>query len=121
MTTPLPTKSESRYQRVDTKHICGQIYLNPIVSLVVFTNEGDAFSVDDSTGEKVEVVLFTVHYHRVPCIVAPLGIKKQPNKDKSTLPPHFLVTTFFPSSHHDPNKEMFDIPIRLSFERCDPV
>lgn len=41
------------------------------------TNKRCAFGVDDSTWEKVEVVLFAVHDHRVPRVVPALPVKRQ--------------------------------------------
>lgn len=43
------------------------------------TNQRCAFGVDDSTREKVEVVLFAVHDHRVPRVVPALPVKRQIN------------------------------------------
>ncbi len=42
------------------------------LKIKAITNEGCAFWVDDSTGEKVEVILFAIHHHCVACIVASL-------------------------------------------------
>lgn len=43
------------------------------------TNKRCAFGVDDSTWEKVEVVFFAIHYHRVACVVSTLLVKHQIN------------------------------------------
>lgn len=42
------------------------------LKIKAITNEWCAFGVDDSAWEKVEVILFAIHYHCVPCIVPPL-------------------------------------------------
>lgn len=46
-------------------------------TLKAITDERCAFGVDDSTWEKVEVILFAIHYHRVSCIVSTLLMKQE--------------------------------------------
>lgn len=39
------------------------------------TNQGCAFRVDDSTREKVEVILLAVHHHRVSGVIPTLQVQ----------------------------------------------
>lgn len=46
-------------------------------TLKAITDQRCAFRVDDSTWEKVEVILFAIHYHCVSCIVSTLLMKQE--------------------------------------------
>lgn len=46
-------------------------------TLKAITDERCAFGVDDSTWEKVEVILFAIHNHCVSCIVSTLLMKQE--------------------------------------------
>lgn len=54
------------------------------------TNQGCAFGVDDSTGEKVEVILLAVHHHRVPGVIPTLQVQ---SRDSWRLDHNTVVVT----------------------------
>lgn len=55
-----------------------------IKSRETLTNDTYTFGVDNSTGEKVKVILFAFHYHCVACIVTAL---EDQNKIVFSKPP----------------------------------
>lgn len=67
MTTPLPV-------RVQGEGIAG---CRDVGEMRPLTNQGCAFRIDNSTREKVEVVLLAVHHHRVPGIIPTLRVQSQ--------------------------------------------